>query len=129
MAENRRPPMPSLITTLGGTIAAVYSRCQSQRNYEFAMDTQKSLYFVAHRTVRSVIAPSAPNARPQGERGNRSRPDIPEPTPRLNPHSLPQRCRTTDRDFVPWHFSNAGHRKHVEGSRFAGIRKSAQLLP
>jgi hypothetical protein len=29
---NRRPPMPSLITTLGGTIAAVCSRCQSQRN-------------------------------------------------------------------------------------------------
>jgi DNA invertase Pin-like site-specific DNA recombinase len=28
--------MPSLITTLGGTIAAVCSRCQSQRNYEFA---------------------------------------------------------------------------------------------
>ena len=35
---NRRPPMPSLITTLGGIIAAVCSRCQSQRNYEFAMD-------------------------------------------------------------------------------------------
>ena len=31
--------MPSLIITLGGTIAAVCSRCQSQRNYEFAMDT------------------------------------------------------------------------------------------
>jgi hypothetical protein len=30
--------MPSLIITLGGTIAAVCSRCQSQRNYEFAMD-------------------------------------------------------------------------------------------
>jgi len=26
----------SLITTLGGTIAAVCSRCQSQRDYEFA---------------------------------------------------------------------------------------------
>ena len=36
---NRRPTMPSLITTLGGIIAAVCSRCQSQRNYEFAMDT------------------------------------------------------------------------------------------
>jgi hypothetical protein len=35
---NRYPPMPSLITTLGGTIAAVCFRCQSQRNYEFAMD-------------------------------------------------------------------------------------------
>jgi hypothetical protein len=35
---NRRPPMASLITTLGGIIAAVCSRCQSQRNYEFAMD-------------------------------------------------------------------------------------------
>jgi hypothetical protein len=29
--------MPSLSTTLGGTTAAVCSRCQSQRNYEFAM--------------------------------------------------------------------------------------------
>ena len=28
-----------MITTLGGIIAAVCSRCQSQRNYEFAMDT------------------------------------------------------------------------------------------
>jgi class 3 adenylate cyclase len=28
---NRRPPMPSLITMLGGTIAAVCSRCQLQR--------------------------------------------------------------------------------------------------
>ena len=45
MAENRRPPMPSLITTLGGTIAAVYSRCQSQRNYEFAMHTFRLLLF------------------------------------------------------------------------------------
>jgi hypothetical protein len=36
--ENRRPPMPSLIITIGGTIAAVCSRCQSQHNYEFAMD-------------------------------------------------------------------------------------------
>jgi hypothetical protein len=26
-----------LITTLGGTIAAVCSRCRSRRNYEFAM--------------------------------------------------------------------------------------------
>ena len=52
MAENRRPPMPSLITTLGGTIAAVYSRCQSQRNYEFAMDTcnqQRGLPMPAER--------------------------------------------------------------------------------
>jgi hypothetical protein len=28
---NRRPPTPSLTTTLGGTIAAVYSRCRLQR--------------------------------------------------------------------------------------------------
>ena len=35
---NRRPPMPSLSTTLGGTIVAVCSRYQSRRNYEFAMD-------------------------------------------------------------------------------------------
>jgi hypothetical protein len=27
-----------LITTLGAIIAAACSRCQSQRNYEFAMD-------------------------------------------------------------------------------------------
>jgi hypothetical protein len=37
---NRCPPMPSFITTLGGTIAAVCSRCQSRRNYEFAIDTR-----------------------------------------------------------------------------------------
>jgi hypothetical protein len=36
---NRYPPVPSLTTTLGGTIAAVCFRCQSQRNYEFAMDS------------------------------------------------------------------------------------------
>ncbi len=35
---NRRLPMQFLITTLGGAIAADCSRCQSQRNYEFAMD-------------------------------------------------------------------------------------------
>jgi len=35
---NRRPTIRSLITMLGGTIAAVCSRCQSQHNYEFAMD-------------------------------------------------------------------------------------------
>src|SRR2546430_7431184 len=35
---DRYPPMPCLTTTLGGTIAAVWFRCQSQRNYEFAMD-------------------------------------------------------------------------------------------
>jgi hypothetical protein len=29
---NRRPPMPSLTTMLGGTVAAVYSRCRSQRD-------------------------------------------------------------------------------------------------
>ena len=29
---NRRPPLPSLLTTLGGTIAAVCSRCRSRRN-------------------------------------------------------------------------------------------------
>jgi hypothetical protein len=32
---NRRQPMRSLITTLGGTIAAVFSRCRSQRNLRF----------------------------------------------------------------------------------------------
>jgi hypothetical protein len=40
---NRRLPMLSLITTLGGTIAAVCSRCQSQLNYEFAMDRFKKV--------------------------------------------------------------------------------------
>jgi len=33
---SRRRPMPFSITTLGGTILAVCSRWQSQRNYEFA---------------------------------------------------------------------------------------------
>jgi len=33
---NHRPPMPSLITTLDGTIAVVCSRCQGLHNYEFA---------------------------------------------------------------------------------------------
>ena len=33
---NHRPPMPSLITTLGNNIAAVCSRCQSLHIYEFA---------------------------------------------------------------------------------------------
>jgi hypothetical protein len=42
---SRRPPMPSLITTLGGTIAAVCSKCQSQRNYDFA--THRGLCFSA----------------------------------------------------------------------------------
>lgn len=36
---NHRPRMPPLITTLGGTIAAVCSRCRSRRNYGFAMHT------------------------------------------------------------------------------------------
>src|SRR6266446_6611343 len=47
---NRRPPMPSLITTLGGTIAAVCSRCQSQRNYEFA--THRQILAVLHCDFR-----------------------------------------------------------------------------
>ena len=50
--------MPSLITTLGGTIAAVCSRCQSQRNYDlpwtgfiynsvpFGMNFQQTLGFL-----------------------------------------------------------------------------------
>src|SRR6266540_4879643 len=45
---NRRPPMPSLITTLGVTIAAVCSRCQSQRNYEFATHTSSRIEFSVH---------------------------------------------------------------------------------
>ena len=40
---SRRQPMPFSITTLGGsTILAACSRCQSQRNYEFATDSQVS---------------------------------------------------------------------------------------
>ena len=39
---NRRPPMQFLITTLGGTIAADCSKCQWQRNYEFAVDRVSS---------------------------------------------------------------------------------------
>src|SRR5437762_3329218 len=42
---NRRPSMPSLTTTLGGTIAAVCSRCRSRHNYEFAM----------HRIIASAL--------------------------------------------------------------------------
>src|SRR5437773_11492397 len=38
---NRRPLPPSLTITLGVTIAAVCSRCQSKLNYEFAMDRQR----------------------------------------------------------------------------------------
>ena len=34
----------SLITTLGGTIAAACSRCQSQRNYEFATHSRQIPY-------------------------------------------------------------------------------------
>src|SRR6266571_3352090 len=41
---NRRPPMRALITTLGGTIAAVCSRCQSQRNYEFVTHRQNLIF-------------------------------------------------------------------------------------
>jgi putative transposase len=33
----RRPPLPSLPATRGGTIAVVCCRCQSRRDYEFAM--------------------------------------------------------------------------------------------
>ena len=44
---NRYPPMPSLTTTLGGTIAAVCFRCQSQRNYEFPMDRSDVKIFLA----------------------------------------------------------------------------------
>jgi hypothetical protein len=40
---NRRPSMPSLITTIGGTIAAGCSRWQSQRNYEFAIHRVEEL--------------------------------------------------------------------------------------
>jgi hypothetical protein len=40
---DQSPPMPSLTTTLGGTIAAVCSRCRSRRNYEFAMDWRSTV--------------------------------------------------------------------------------------
>ena len=36
------PPMPSLLTTLGGTIAAVCSKCHSQCNFEFPTTTGAS---------------------------------------------------------------------------------------
>jgi putative transposase len=38
---NRRPPVLSLLATLGSTIAAGCSRCRSWRNYEFAMDRMR----------------------------------------------------------------------------------------
>ena len=40
---DQSPPMPSLTNTLGGTIAAVCSRCRSRRNYEFAMDRRSTV--------------------------------------------------------------------------------------
>ena len=40
---DQSPPMPSLTTTLGGTIAAVCSRCRSRHNYEFAMDRRSTV--------------------------------------------------------------------------------------
>jgi hypothetical protein len=43
--------MPSLIITLGGTIAAVCSRCQSQHNYEFAMDRPSAGRILPKRNV------------------------------------------------------------------------------
>jgi hypothetical protein len=52
---NRRPPMPILITTLGGTIAAVYSRCQSQRNYEFAMHRRLVVNAAEAITVKLIF--------------------------------------------------------------------------
>ena len=39
---NRRPPMPSLTTTRGGTIAAVCSRCQSRRNLRIRQGQRRS---------------------------------------------------------------------------------------
>jgi hypothetical protein len=59
---NRRPPTPSLITTLGGTIAAVCSRCQSQRDYEFAMDglSLRARFQTMHSTISvAVMLPTA----------------------------------------------------------------------
>jgi hypothetical protein len=67
---NRRPPMPSLITTLGGTIAAVCSRCQSQRNYEFAihrMTKMRGLFLngaAIGTAVFLLFAPAQLNAQP-----------------------------------------------------------------
>jgi hypothetical protein len=52
---NRYPPMPSLTTTLGGTIAAVCFRCQSQRNYEFAMDTQLPPFSIGFVSLIGVM--------------------------------------------------------------------------
>ena len=40
---NRRPPMQFLITAVGSSIAAVCSRCQSQPNYEFHHEQDKTL--------------------------------------------------------------------------------------
>jgi len=38
---NRRPPMPSSTTTRGGSIAGVYSRCQSQRDLRIRHGQQR----------------------------------------------------------------------------------------
>jgi hypothetical protein len=40
---NCRPPLPSLTTTRGGTIAAVCSRCRSQRNFTNSPWTGRAL--------------------------------------------------------------------------------------
>src|ERR1700716_2460506 len=55
---NRCPAMPSLTTTLGGTIAAVCFRCQSQRNYEFAMDRLLGRFFGVWGACCQVIISS-----------------------------------------------------------------------
>jgi hypothetical protein len=66
---DRRPPMLSLPTTLGGTIVAVYSRCRSRRN--FAMDRRLKLSDseraapaeIGHRLGRKVLTKVATVAR------------------------------------------------------------------
>src|SRR5262249_27569268 len=50
---NRHLLMQFLITTVGGSIAAVCSRCQSPLNYEFAMEVLcRELRFDGLRTKR-----------------------------------------------------------------------------
>jgi len=46
---NHRPPTPSSSTTLGGPIVAICTRCQSQHNYEFAMERACQFDDPSHR--------------------------------------------------------------------------------
>ena len=84
-------------------------RPSSRRSAQFAAPRTGNLVAqhssILHRTARTL-------ALPQIDRGNRRDPAISGLTPWLNPHRARRAvvALQTDRDFVPWRFSNAGHR-------------------